>query len=66
MKHMINRRNFLTKSIASVYGTYLVISPSTSKAQMAVEFDQNGEPTHNIFSYRHQNWKEHFHDLKKG
>jgi hypothetical protein len=33
---------------------------------MAVELNLNGEPTHNIFSYRHQNWRDHFSNLKNG
>ena len=66
MTQIINRRNFLTKGIALCYGTNLVLYPSTATAQMAVELNPNGDPTHNIFSYRYQNWKEHFNDLKKG
>ena len=66
MKQPLNRRSFLTKSIAAVLSTNLVLRPVTATAQMAVELNVNGEPTHNIFSYRYQSWKEHFKDLKKG
>ena len=66
MKQIINRRSFIAKSIAGFYATNLVFIPSTSIAQMAVELNSNGEPTHNIFSYRYQNWKNHFKDLNKG
>ena len=66
MKYKINRRSFLTKGLASFYGVKSVLSPSTAIAQRAVELNPNGDPTHNIFSYRYQNWKAHFSDLKKG
>jgi len=35
-------------------------------AQTAVQFDQDGKPKHNIFSFRRQFWKDHFKNLKKG
>ena len=35
-------------------------------AQTAVQFDQNGKPKHNIFSFRTQFWQDHFKNLKKG
>ena len=66
MRHKITRRSFFSKSMASLYGGSLILTPSAATAQMAVELNSNGEPTHNIFSYRYQNWKDHFKDLKKG
>ena len=35
-------------------------------AQTAVQFDQDGKPKHNIFSFRRQFWEDHFKSLKKG
>ena len=35
-------------------------------AQTAVQFDQNGKPKHNIFSFRTQFWQDHFKNLNKG
>ena len=35
-------------------------------AQTAVQFDQDGKPKHNIFSFRTQFWQDHFKNLKKG
>ena len=66
MKNLIHRRGFLIKSMASFYSANLVLNPTSAMAQMAVELNVNGEPSHNIFSYRYQNWKEHFKNLKKG
>ena len=35
-------------------------------AQTAVDFDQDGKPKHNIFSFRAQSWQDHFKNLNKG
>ena len=35
-------------------------------AQTAVQFDQDGKPKHNIFSFRTQFWQDHFKNLKNG
>ena len=35
-------------------------------AQTAVDFDQDGKPKHNIFSFRTQSWQDHFKNLNKG
>ena len=35
-------------------------------AQTAVDFDQDGKPKHNIFSFRIQSWQDHFKNLNKG
>ena len=44
---------------------YVIIS-NPIIAQTAVQFDQNGKPKHNIFSFRTQFWQDHFKNLKKG
>lgn len=35
-------------------------------AQTAVDFDQDGKPKHNIFSFRAQSWQDHFKNLNRG
>ena len=35
-------------------------------AQTAVDFDQDGKPKHNIFSFRAQAWQDHFKNLNRG
>ena len=35
-------------------------------AQTAVQFDQDGKPKHNIFSFRRQFWQDHFKNINKG
>ena len=44
---------------------YVIIS-NPIIAQTAVQFDQNGKPKHNIFSFRTQFWQDHFKNLTKG
>ena len=44
---------------------YAVIS-NPIIAQTAVDFGKDGKPKHNIFSFRVQNWQDHFTDLNKG
>ncbi len=65
MQYKLSRRTFLVKSSASVLATHSIFFPVGSNAQMAVELDPEGNPTHNIFSYRSQNWTDHFKSLKK-
>ena len=62
----INRRNFINKSLLVIIGTTLIKKPLALNAQIATEFNDNGEPRHNIFSYRHQDWETHFSNLKNG
>ena len=35
-------------------------------AQTAADFDQDGKPKHNIFSFRAQSWQDHFKNLNRG
>ena len=35
-------------------------------AQTAADFDKDGKPKHNIFSFRTQSWQDHFKNLNKG
>jgi lipoprotein-anchoring transpeptidase ErfK/SrfK len=66
MVYKLNRRNFILKASAVTVGTTFSLSPQTLSAQMAVEFNDQGLPRYNVFSYRSQNWKDHFDNLKKG
>ena len=52
---MIDRRKLFT---GLVIGTILPLSSVTeSSAQKAVGKNENGEPRHNISSYRYQKWQ---------
>lgn len=62
----INKRNFLKKALRSAFLGGLLLKPSILRSQMAVELGENGEPRHNIFSFRSQTWKDHFDDIKRG
>ncbi len=66
MKHSLSRRNLIVKGSASLIAGHLTFSPTISNSQMAVELNSEGNPTHNIFSYRFQNWTNHFKNLTKG
>ena len=65
MQHKLSRRNLLITSSATVLATHNIFTPAMTNAQMAVELDYNGEPAHNIFSYRYQDWADHFTSLRK-
>ena len=54
-----------TFSVPILLLVYVIIS-NPIIAQTAVQFDQNGKPKHNIFSFRTQFWQDHFKNLKKG
>ena len=61
-----NRRNFIYYSIKSFIAFNSILSPNILNAQMAVELNDAGEPRHNIFSFRSQNWNKHFQNLENG
>ena len=54
-----------TFTISILLLVYAIIS-NPIIAQTAVQFDPNGKPKHNIFSFRTQFWQDHFKNLKKG
>ena len=55
---MINRRKLLSGLMIS---TIIPLSSVNEvRAQKAVGKNENGEPRHNISSYRHQKWQNHF------
>ena len=56
---------FYTFPVSILLLVYVIIS-NPIIAQTAVQFDQNGKPKHNIFSFRTQFWQDHFKNLKKG
>ncbi len=66
MKNKFSRRNLIKKSAAMLVGGYYIYSASKLKAQMAVELNSDGKPTHNIFTYRSQTWNDHFDNLRNG
>ena len=66
MKSSISRRNLIIKSTATLIGGQVLLSPTTASAQMAVELNSEGNPAHNIFSYRYQDWTNHFKNLQNG
>ena len=63
---IFNRRNFIRQSCSVIIGSKFIFSPLAAHAQIATEFNDYGQPKHNIFSYRHQNWADHFETLKSG
>ena len=61
---MIDRRKLFSGLVIST-----IIPLSTVKevsAQKAVGRNENGEPSHNISSYRYQKWQNHFKSIKNG
>ncbi len=54
-----------TFSIPTLLFIYVMVG-NPLIAQTAVEFDQDGKPKHNIFSFRVQFWQDHFKNLKRG
>ena len=66
MQNKLDRRAFITKTITAFIGGHYLFSPTELSAQMAVELNSEGKPSHNIFSYRYQNWLDHFDTLKNG
>ena len=66
MKCNLDRRQFIYCGGVTTILSPLIFSPTITSAQMAVELNEDGEPTHNIFSYRSQNWVDHFKNLKNG
>ena len=66
MIHDTNRRNFINNGVSLIMASTVIVSPIMAKAQIATEFAESGEPKHNIFSYRHQDWDSHFKTLKNG
>ncbi len=58
----MNRRKFLIHNLA--ISTFFW--PKLSIAQISTKFNENNQPTHNIFSYRGQLWDEHFDNLTNG
>ena len=66
MNSLITRRSLLVNISFTTLSINWAIKPALLSAQMAVELDDNGKPRHNIFSFRAQNWKDHFVNLKNG
>ena len=66
MKFSISRRNLIVKSTATLISGQVLLSPTIASAQMAVELNSEGNPAHNIFSYRYQDWTNHFKSLQNG
>ena len=66
LNQKISRRNVIITSCTTLVGCKYFFSSTMASAQMAVEFNLNGEPTHNIFSYRAQKWTDHFETLQNG
>ena len=61
----------MIKVISNILTTLLLLFVNSAIsnpiiAQTAVEFDQEGKPKHNIFSFRVQAWQDHFKNLEKG
>ena len=63
MEYKISRRNLLIDGSSILIGTTYLLSKANANAQMAVELNSEGNPTHNIFTYRYQNWNDHFKNL---
>ncbi len=66
MQFSVTRRSLLIRASFSALSLPWVFNPKMAASQMAVELDDKGRPRHNIFSYRAQNWKDHFTNLKSG
>ena len=65
MQYKLSRRKLLLQCSATMFAASNIFSPTVSNAQMAVELNSEGKPSHNIFSYRSQSWADHFKSLKK-
>ena len=65
MQYKLSRRDLLLQCSATIFAAPNIFYPATSTAQMAVELNFEGKPSHNIFSYRSQSWSDHFENLKK-
>lgn len=66
MECKVTRRELVIKGGLALISTQAVFYPKKTTAQMAVAFNEDGEPAHNIFSYRSQNWADHFDSLRNG
>ena len=59
-----NRRKLL---VASVFSAPILCKSAISLfAQQAVDFNEEGQPSHNIFTYRAIDWQDHFSDRVNG
>ena len=65
MQYKLSRRNLLLQCSATIFAAPNIFCPAIGNAQMAVELNSEGKPSHNIFSYRSQSWSDHFESLKK-
>ena len=59
---MNDRRKLLLGATCS----FILFSPKIARPQKAVSLDASGRPRHNIFTYRAQNWRDHFENCKHG
>ena len=59
---MNRRKLFVGLLLSSIVP--LPLKPAS--AQEAVSKNENGEPRHNISSYRYQRWQDHFKSIRNG
>ncbi|MDG2354993.1 MAG: L,D-transpeptidase [Paracoccaceae bacterium] len=60
---MINRRKLFVGLLLS---SIVPLPLKSASAQEAVSKNDNGEPRHNISSYRYQRWQDHFKSIRNG